>query len=433
MVPWSENQRTTTFLLFQENAEFSDFSIPDKVRIFNHLHSGDRGENVTVKKLSEAFSRRFDERAAKGWAAVCNTDNPNDEERERRRVVREGMAQRIRDAVVTLGIEDGENVVVASIERGESSRAAESRPAGSQDQLFRGATMPSGSTTGVKRKIPPTMIERETSPVASSSRVAPTHESALEGEEQHHASSPAPAAPTGTRANTIPSVINVSRDVEGDDTLQMMHYNNILWEGTHATARTGAIVPIESQVYFLGGPVHRVFVYAADRGEPEDDDSYVDVMICRKDLCVNCSSPDEADDPQLHLARRSTTNTDLLLGLPFVHSSDCDVQSTEEAKQNPDYTADHYGKKPRLMRFCGAPKGYAEPLPEKMFSRLVQFNLGHGYPGIVKSMVCQKMYCRQCSSMKTVEEALERDRMLVEGKGWWREGMDNGSERMDTN
>ncbi|KAI7555129.1 hypothetical protein KC331_g20 [Hortaea werneckii] len=278
MVPWSENQRTTTFLLFQENAEFSDFSIPDKVRIFNHLHSGDRGENVTVKKLSEAFSRRFDERAAKGWAAVCNTDNPNDEERERRRVVREGMAQRIRDAVVTLGIEDGENVVVASIERGESSRAAESRPAGSQDQLFRGATMPSGSTTGVKRKIPPTMIERETSPVASSSRVAPTHESALEGEEQHHASSPAPAAPTGTRANTIPSVINVALSTESSST----------------------------------------------------------------QLIAGSLKTTTPDDPQLHLARRSTTNTDLLLGLPFVHSSDCDVQSTEEAKQNPDYTADHY-------------------------------------------------------------------------------------------
>ncbi|KAI6844134.1 hypothetical protein KC340_g2368 [Hortaea werneckii] len=431
MVPWSENQRTTTFLLFHENAEFSDFSTPDKVRIFNHLHSGERGENVTVKKLSEAFSRRFDERAAKGWAVVCDTDHPDAEEMERRRVLRLGIAQRIRDAVVTLGIEDGDNVLVASIERGESSRAAETRPAGSQNQLSRGAPMLSGSTTGVKRKTPPTNTKRNASPVASSSRVAPTHESAPEDEE-HHLPLPTPAAPTGTRANMIPSVINVSRDDDGDDSLQMMHYNNILWEGTHATARTGAIVPIESQVYFLGGPVHRVFVYAADRGEPEDDDSYVDVMICRKDLCVNCSSPDEAGDSQLHLARRSTTNTDLLLGLPFVHSSDCDVQSTEEAKQNPDYTANDYGTKPRLMRFCGAPKGYADPLPEKMFSRPVQFNLGHGYPGIVKAMVCQKMYCRQCSSKKTVENALERDRMLVEGRGWWREGMDNGGDRMDT-
>ncbi|KAI7213941.1 hypothetical protein KC333_g6296 [Hortaea werneckii] len=430
MVPWNELQRTTTYLLFRD-AEFSDLSLPDKVRIFNHLHSGERGENVTVKKLSEAYSRRADDRAAKGWAVVCDSDHPDEEEMERRTIFRQAVLQNMRDAVETLGIEDEDNVVVAGIERGESSRAAENRPAGLQDQLFRETTMPSGSTTGVKRKTPPTNIRRDASPVASSSRVAPTHESAPEGEEQH-ASSPAPAAPTGAGAKTIPSVVNVTRDVDGDDSLQMMHYDNILWEGTHATARTGAIVPIESQVYFLGGPVHRVFVYAADRGEPEDDDSYVDVMICRKDLCVNCSSPDEAGDPQLHLARRNTTNTDLLLGLPFVHSSDCDVQSTEEAKQNPDFTADHYGKKPRLMRFCGAPKGYADPLPEKMFSRLVQFNLGHGYPGIVRSMVCQKMYCRQCSSKKTVEEALERDRMLVEGRGWWREGMDNGGKRMDT-
>ncbi|KAI7554609.1 hypothetical protein KC331_g428 [Hortaea werneckii] len=431
MVPWSENQRTTTFLLFHEDTEFSDFSTPDKVRIFNHLHSDERGENVTVKKLSEAFSRRFDERAAKGWAVVCNTDNPNDEERERRRVVKEGIAQRIRDAVVTLKIEDGDNVVVASIERGESSKAAESRPAGSQSQPSRAATMPFGSATGVKRKTPPSNTKRHASPVASSSRVAPTHEAAQKAKEQHLPLS-TPAAPTGAGANRIPSVINAGKDGDGEDSLQMMHYNNILWEGTHATARTGAIVPIESQVYFLGGPVHRVFVYAAARGEPEDDDSYVDVMICRKDLCNSCSSPNEAGDPELHLARRTNTNTDLLLGLPFVHSSDCDVQSTEEAKQNPDYTADDYGRKPVLMRFCGAPKGYADPLPEKMFSRLVQFNLGHGYPGIVKSMVCQKMYCRQCSNKKTVEEALERDSMLVEGRGWWREGMDIDDDSMDT-
>ncbi|KAI7232834.1 hypothetical protein KC330_g5713 [Hortaea werneckii] len=315
MVPWSENQRTTTFLLFQENTEFSYFSTPDKVRIFNHLHSDERRENVTVKKLSEAFSRRFDERAAKGWAMVCDTDHPDAEEMERRRVLRLGIAQRIRGAVVTLGIEDGENVVVASIESRESSRAPESRPAGSQSQLSRAATMPSGSTTGVKRKTPPTTSEPDDYPVASSSRLAPIHESASEDAEQHASSAP-PAPPTGAGANTIPSVVNVSRDVNGDDSLQMMHYNNILWEGTHATARTGAMVPIESQVYFLGGPVHRVFVYAAARGEPEDDDSYVDVMICRKDLCVNCSSPNEATDPQLHLVRRTNANTDLLLGLP---------------------------------------------------------------------------------------------------------------------
>ncbi|KAI7205415.1 hypothetical protein KC316_g257 [Hortaea werneckii] len=430
MVPWNELQRTTTYLLFRD-AEFSDLSLPDKVRIFNHLHSDERGENVTVKKLSEAYSRRADERAAKGWAVVCDTDHPDEEEMERRITFRQAVLQSMRDAVVTLGIDDGENVVVASIERGESSRAAETRPAGSQNQLCRGATMPSGSTTGVKRKTPPTNTKRDASPVASSSRVAPTHEAAQKAKKQH-LPLPTPAAPTGAGANTIPSVINVSRDIDGDDSLQMMHYTNILWEGTQATAVTGAIVPIESQVYFLGGPVHRVFVYAAARGEPEDDDSYVDVMICRKDLCVSCSSPDEAGDPELHLARRTNINTDLLLGLPFVHSSDCDVQSTEEATGNPDSTADDYGRKPVLMRFCGAPKGYSDPLPEKIFSRLVQFNLGHGYPGIVKSMVCQKMYCRQCSSKTTVEEALERDKMLVEGRGWWREGMVSDDERMNT-
>ncbi|KAI6915130.1 hypothetical protein KC318_g182 [Hortaea werneckii] len=431
MVPWSEDQRTTTFLLFQENTGFSDFSTPDKVRIFNHLHSGERGENVTVKKLSEAFSRRFDERAAKGWAVVCDTDPPNDEERERRRVVRERIAQRIRDAVVTLEIEDGDNVVVASIERGESSRAAESRPAGSHNQLSRAATMPSGSTTGVKRKTPPTNIRRDASPVASSSHVAPTHVAAQKDEEQH-LSMPPPATPTGAGAYTIPSVINVGRDFDGEDHLEMLHYNDVLWEGTHGTVKEGDVIPAESQIHFLGGPVHKVFMPAACTDNPDGRDAYVDVVVCRKELCVSCSSPDQPDETDLHLARHTTTNTDVLLRLPFVHSSDCDVQSTEEAKQNPDSTADAYGRKPVLMRFKGASKGYADPLPEKLFSRLVQYDLGFGYKCIMNSMVCQKMYCPQCSSKKTVEEALERDRMLVEGRGWWRQGMDSGGERMDT-
>ncbi|GAB1732374.1 hypothetical protein NU195Hw_g1352t1 [Hortaea werneckii] len=429
MVPWNENQRTTTYLLFKDD-EFADLPLPDKVRIFNHLHSGERGENVTVKKLSEAFSRRSDERAAKGWAVVCDTDNPDDEEMERRTAFRQGVLQNMRDAVVSLGIEDGDIVVVASIEKGESSRAAENPPSRSQDQPFKESTMASGSTTGVKRKTPPTTIKRGISPVASPSRPAAIHQAPQPGSERRV---PPPAATIDRRANTIPSVINVRRDYTGHRPVGMMHYNDMIWDGSAATAKTSRLVDDSSQIYFLGGPIHEILLPSALRPEAGLEDTGKDnigcVMICRRELCVECSSTDEAERDGLDRARHAKTNTDLLLGLPFVHSSECDIQTAEDAQRNPSASADEYGRKPRLMRFHGARKGYSEAIPERLFSCLVQYNSDNGVMRIAKMMMCQKMYCRQCSSKKTVEDARERDRTLVEGRGWWRNGMDDGKQR----
>ncbi|KAI6838358.1 hypothetical protein KC332_g2045 [Hortaea werneckii] len=423
MVPWNENQRTTTYLLFK-NAEFSDLSLPDKVRIFNHLHSGERGENVTVKKLSEAFSRRSDERAAKAWAVVRDTDHPDDEEMERRTAFRHGVLQSMRDAVVTLGIEDGDIVVVASIEKGESSRAAASQPAGSANHPSKEATTTSGSTTDVKRKAPPTEANRDISSAAASSRPASTQQVPQSGNEQRVPTQAPPSARVERHANTIPSVINVLGDQDIDDFLEMVHYNSIVWKGTQAVGKSDKSIPPSSQIHFLGGPVHHIRVPGAARMKPSKEDFNGHAMVCRKELCVSCCG-----DPRRHLAQHKGKDTDLLLGMPFVHSSDCDVQSIEEAKQNPDDMADEYGRKPVLMRFRGSSKGYEERLPGKLFARLVQYDIDHGQLLVVKSMVCQKMYCAQCSSKKTVEDALERDRTLVEGRGWWRDGMDDGKQR----
>lgn len=428
MVPWNENQRTTTYLLFK-NAEFSELSIPDKVRIFNHLHSRERGENVTVKKLSEAYSRRADERAAKGWQVVCDTDHPDEEEMERRTVFRQGVLQSMRDAVVALEIEDGDTVVVASIERGESSGAAASQPSGSQNQLSKAAITASGSTTGVKRKTPPTNIRRDVSPVASSSRAAATHQATQPGSERRVP--PPPDAPVDRRASTIPSVVNVRRTYNGDGPLQMMHYSNIVWDGSTGKAKENTTVQNHSQIYYLGGPVHEILIPDADPENEPGKDFIAHVMVCRRDLCIHCLS-EGSNDAGHERARRPERNTDVLLGLPFVHSSDCDIQTVEEAQRNPRASADEYGRKPRLMQFRRASKGYHRFIPDKLFSCLVEYNSGDGVMRIAKVMMCQKMYCRQCSSKETVEEALERDRTLVEGRGWWSEGMDNGTERMDT-
>ncbi|KAI7349844.1 hypothetical protein KC320_g5857 [Hortaea werneckii] len=396
MVPWNENQRTTTYLLFKD-AEFSDLPIPDKVRIFNHLHSGERGESVTVKKLSEAFSRRSDERAAKGWAVVCDTDNPDDEEMERRTGFRQGVLQSMRDAVVTLGIEDGDIVVVESIEKGESSRAAEAPPSRSQNQPSKEGTRASGSTTGVKRKTPPTTMERDAAPVASSSRPAAVPHAPQPASER---SVPPPPAPTVKRsANIIPSVINVSRKYNGDGPLPMMHHSNIVWNGSTAKARENRLVQDHSQIYYLGGPMHEILVPRS--GNPGDE-----------------------------RARHRERNTDVLLGLPFVHSDECDIQTAEEAQRNPDASADETGRKPRLMRFRGGSKGYHKYIPEKLFSCLVEYNSGNGIMSVAKVMMCQKMYCQLCSGRAMAEEALESDRNLIGGRGWWSEGSDDGDEHV---
>ncbi|KAI6852593.1 hypothetical protein KC327_g2803 [Hortaea werneckii] len=428
MVPWNENQRTTTYLLFKD-AEFADLPLPDKVRIFNHLHSDERGENITVKKLSEAFSRRSDDRAAKGWAVVRNTDHPNDEEIERRTVFKQGVRQSIRDAAVTLGIEDGDIVVVESIEKGESSRLAESQPAGSQKQLSTVATTASGSTTGVKRKTTPTTTERDVSPVASSSsRPQTTHQAPQPRSERRVP--PIPAAPIDHRANTIPSVVNVRRNYNGDGPLPMMHCSDIVWNGSTGKAKESRAVQDYSQIYYLGGPMHEILVPSVDLGNQTRGDIVAHVMICRRKFCVHCSSLRRSSDPGHERARHRERNTDLLRGLPFVHSSDCDIQTPEEAQRNPDASADESGRKPRLMRFRGASKGYLRYIPEKLFSCLVVYNSGDGIMSVAKVMMCQAMYCQQCSGTAMAEEALERDRNLVEGRGWWSEESDDADEHV---
>ncbi|KAI7085395.1 hypothetical protein KC356_g5941 [Hortaea werneckii] len=427
MVPWNENQRTTTYLLFKD-AEFADLSLADKVRIFNHLHSDERGENVTVKKLSEAFSRRSDERAAKGWAVVCDTDHPDDEEIERRTVFRQRVRQRMRDAVVTLGIEDGDVVVVASIEEGESSRAAASQSAGSQKQPSTVATMASGSTSGVKRKTPPATIERDAAPVASSSRPAAVLQ------QQQPAGEPRvptlPAATVKLRANIIPSVINVRRKYNGDGPLQMMHHSNIVWNGSSAKAKENRAVQDHSQIYYLGGPMHEILVPNVDSEDQAQGDIIAHVMICRRDFCDYCLSSKRSSDPGHERARHRERDTDLLRGLPFVHSSECDIQTPEEAQRNPDASADESGRKPRLMRFRGASKAYHRYIPEKLFSCLMEYNSGDEIMSVAKVMMCQAMYCQFCSGKAMAKEALERDRNLVEGRGWWSEESDDGDEHV---
>ncbi|KAI7498566.1 hypothetical protein KC367_g4973 [Hortaea werneckii] len=427
MVPWNENQRTTTYLLFKD-AEFSDLSLPDKVRIFNHLHSDERGENVTLKKLSEAFSRRSDDRAAKGWAVVCDTDNPDDEEMERRTVFRQAVRQSMRDADVTLGIEDGDIVVVAGIEKGESSKAAASQPAGSQKQPFKEATTASGGTTAVKHKTPPTMIERGVSAVASSSRPAAIHQAPQPRSERREP--PPPAATVKLRANIIPSVINVRRKYNGDGPLQMMHHSNIVWNGSSAKAKENRVVQDHSQIYYLGGPMHEILVPNVDSDDQAQGDIIAHVIICRRDFCEYCLSSKRSSDPGHERARHRERDTDHLRGLPFVHSSECDIQTPEEAQRNPDASADESGRKPRLMRFRGASKGYLRYIPEKLFSCLVEYNSGDGVVSVAKVMMCQAMYCQLCSGKVMAKEALERDRNLIEGRGWWSEESDNDDEHV---
>ncbi|KAI6863019.1 hypothetical protein KC319_g93 [Hortaea werneckii] len=427
MVPWNENQRTTTYLLFKD-AEFADLPLPDKVRIFNHLHSGERGENVTVKKLSEAFSRRSDERAAKGWAVVCDTDNPDDEEMERRTGFRQGVLQSMRDAVVTLGIEDGHVVVVASIEKGESSRAADNPPSRSQDQPFKEATRASGNTTGVKRKTPPTTMERDAAPVASSLRPAAVPHAPQPASERRV---PPPPAPTVKRsANMILSVINVRRKYNGDGPLPMMHYSNIVWNGSTGKAKENRVVQDHSQIYYLGGPMHEILVPDVELDDDTHGEVIAHVMICRWIFCAYCSSSKGSGNPGDERALHRERNTDVLLGLPFVHSNECDIQTVEEAQRNPVASADETGRRPRLMRFRGGSKGYHKYIPEKLFSCLVEYNSGNGIMSVAKVMMCQKMYCQLCSGRAMAEEALERDRNLIEGRGWWSEESDDGDEHV---
>ncbi|KAI6881428.1 hypothetical protein KC360_g5404 [Hortaea werneckii] len=426
MVPWNENQRTTTYLLFKD-AEFSDLSLPDKVRIFNHLHSDERGEDVTVKKLSEAFSRRSDERAAKGWAVVCDTNHPDDEEMERRKAFRQGVLRSMRDAVVTLGIEDGDIVVVASIEKGQSSRAADSQPAGSQKQPSKVATTASDSTTGVKRKTAPTTTERDNPPVASPSRQQTTHQALQPRSERREP--PPPAATVKLRANIIPSVINVRRKYNGDGPLQMMHYSNIVWNGPTGKAMENRVVQDHSQIYYLGGPMHEVLVPDVDL-EGKAQGYIAHVMICRRDYCDYCLSSKRSSDPGQERARHRERDTDHLRGLPFVHSSECDIQTPEEALRNPDASADESGRKPRLMRFRGNSKAYHRYIPEKLFSCLVEYNSGDGIMSVAKVMMCQAMYCQLCSGKVMAKEALERDHNLMEGRGWWSEESDDGDEHV---
>ncbi|KAI7573236.1 hypothetical protein KC343_g38 [Hortaea werneckii] len=228
----------------------------------------------------------------------------------------------------------------------------------------------------------------------------------------------------------ILSVINVRRKYNGDGPLPMMHYSNIVWNGSTGKAKENRVVQDHSQIYYLGGPMHEILVPDVELDDDTHGEVIAHVMICRWIFCAYCSSSKGSGNPGDERALHRERNTDVLLGLPFVHSNECDIQTVEEAQRNPVASADETGRRPRLMRFRGGSKGYHKYIPEKLFSCLVEYNSGNGIMSVAKVMMCQKMYCQLCSGRAMAEEALERDRNLIEGRGWWSEESDDGDEHV---
>lgn len=77
-----------------------------RTEIFNHLYAAERKEETSQKTIRDAYDRRKDPNSAKNWRVVCDLDNPSDEEKLRRRAIRDELMVTIRGAMTALNYED---------------------------------------------------------------------------------------------------------------------------------------------------------------------------------------------------------------------------------------------------------------------------------------------------------------------------------------
>ncbi|KAK4543775.1 hypothetical protein LTR36_004808 [Oleoguttula mirabilis] len=347
MVAWTETQRTAACILHDH---FRQLSQQERTNIFNHLFKVERKETVSVKKLKDAFDRRKEAGSAKAWHAVCDLDDPSDEEMQRRLQLRQEVIAQVESAIDALrtGVQGGSHADQVEADAGGIFGDAEMEPAELNDvgSTNNGGNGINGTDANLTSGAPAT----DDQPAQSVTRAAP-------------------------------EVLQMPNDTLEHDasTLEMVHYRDCKSDD-QLRCFTGTYVDRESEVYKLGGKAYRCLM---------TDMINEDVMICNRKYCAYCITGNAADTYAGLGNGPIPDEAKWMQGKPFVHASDC-------TKPWP------------YMEFKDSGKAYEsdQALAEHMFSPFVLFKARDGSLRKVHAVMCQASFCRECSAEEKVQATL---------------------------